>query len=237
MQSWLKHSYEKTVPYGLRQDIKGYRHRRRYEALRRGVDARGYSLKPYDDLRCIFVHIPKNAGVSVCQALFGCLAGGHLTARTYRVIFGPERYDSYYKFTFVRNPWDRLVSSYTFLKHGGYNDQDASWSREHLSAHRDFRSFVRNSLTPEMIYAKQHFIPQWEYVVDRRGKNAMDFLGRFEALEADVNHVAQRLGVNMNLPRTNTSPRGDYRTYYDDPCAEIVARLYARDIEMFGYKF
>jgi hypothetical protein len=237
MQGWLKHAYEKLAPYGLRQDIKGYTRRRHYAALRQGTDAKGYSLKPYDDLRCVFVHIPKNAGVSLCNALFGCLGGGHLTARTYRAIFGVECYDSYFKFAFVRNPWDRLVSAYTFLKKGGLNGQDEAWAREHLAVYPDFKDFVKRGLNPGSLYEKLHFIPQWEYLVNRDGKIAMDFLGRFETLEDDFDQVAKRLRVAASLPRANASPRGDYRSYYDDASAEIVARLYARDIELFRYSF
>lgn len=237
MQGWIKEVYENSVPYGMRQDIKGYTRWRYYKALRQGIDTEGYSLMPYDNLRCIFVHIPKTAGISVCQALFGCLGGGHLSARTYQVIFGSDRYDSYFKFAFVRNPWDRLISAYIFLKKGGLNRQDEIWAREYLDKFHDFKDFVKNGLTPISMYKKLHFIPQWEYVIDKNNKIGIDFIGKFETLENDFNLVTEKLGISTNLPRTNTSTKGDYRSYYDDASAEIVAKLYSRDIELFGYSF
>ena len=74
--------------------------------------------------------------------------------------------------------------------------------------------------------------------MDRSGKVNLDFIGRFETLEKDFELLTARLGVLASLPKTNTSPRGrDYRSYYDDESIEIVAKLYSRDIELFGYSF
>ena len=238
MEGWLKDAYEDIIPFGIRQDIKGYTRKKQYKALRQEANAKGYSLKPYDDFHCIFVHIPKTAGISVCQALFGCLGGGHLAARTYQVIFGTEHYNQYFKFAFVRNPWDRLLSAYTFLKKGGFNEHDQVWARQHLGKFENFNNFVKDGLTPSNIYQKLHFIPQWEYVVDRSGKVNLDYIGRFETLEKDFELLTTSLGVSASLPKTNTSPRErDYRSYYNDESIELVAKLYSRDIELFGYSF
>ena len=65
MEGWLKDAYEDIIPFGIRQDIKGYTRKKQYKALRQEANAKGYSLKPYDDFHCIFVHIPKTAGISV----------------------------------------------------------------------------------------------------------------------------------------------------------------------------
>lgn len=237
MQGWLKEVYGKIIPFGVRQDIKGYTRQEQYKALRQQVSSDGYSLKPYDDLHCIFIHIPKTAGISVCQAFFGCLGGGHLTARTYQVIFGTENYKNYFKFAFVRNPWDRLVSAYVFLKKGGLTEQDKAWAQEYLDKFGSFQSFVMHGLTPSVIYRVLHFIPQWEYVVDRNGKVDVNFIGRFETLESDFEILAKRLGVSTSLLKINHSLKGDYRSYYNDTSAEVVAKLYSRDIELFGYSF
>ncbi|PSJ17036.1 sulfotransferase family 2 domain-containing protein [Nitrosomonas supralitoralis] len=237
MQSWLKEAYGKIIPFGIRQDIKGYTRWKQYKLLRQRVSSDGYSLKPYDDLHCIFIHIPKTAGISVCQALFGCLGGGHLTARTYQVIFGAECYKNYFKFAFVRNPWDRLVSAYVFLKKGGLDEQDKIWAREHLDKFDNFQSFVMHGLTSSDIYCGLHFIPQCEYVVNKDNEIDVDFIGRFETLESDFEILAKRLGVSANLSKINHSQKGDYRSYYNDASAEVVAKLYSRDIELFDYSF
>ena len=237
MQGVVKVAYEAIVPYGLRQDIKGYTRRRQYERLRQEPDAMGYYIGPYDKTKSIFVHIPKNAGISLCKSLYGGLGGGHLTARTYRVIFGPERFRDYFKFAIVRNPWDRLVSAYTFLKDGGLAGRDAEWARANLAQFRDFDDFVLHGLSERFMYNKLHFVPQWEYVCDAGGRMAMDYLGRYETLPQDYAVIAKQLGVMAELPKSNASKRGDFRRYYTDASVEKVARLYKKDVEIFGYSF
>ena len=68
------------------------------------------SFAPLDYYRCIFVHIPKNAGLSVCYTLFGNTGGSHRKITSYQKLFHPKTFASYFKFTFVRNPWDRFIS-------------------------------------------------------------------------------------------------------------------------------
>lgn len=237
MRGWVKDLYVTVVPYGTREVIKGHSRKHYYQQLRAGNNKHGYSLKQFDELRCVCIHIPKTAGISLCNTLFGCLGGGHISARTYRQIFGLAKYNEYYKFAFVRNPWDRLVSAYSFLKQGGLNGQDINWARQNIEPYLSFQEFVRNWLTQKNIYSQQHFIPQWEYVVDASGRVDLDFLGHFETLEDDFKTIALRLGVTTALPKSNASSRSGYREYYDAETADIVARLYSRDIELFDYKF
>ena len=78
-----------------------------------------FSLVECFKLRCIFFHIPKTAGLSLSAALFGNRGLGHIDVRTARILFGERRFSSFFKFCFVRNPWDRLVSAYHYL-HAGH---------------------------------------------------------------------------------------------------------------------
>ncbi len=94
------------------------------EQFRASTRAGPYSLQPFDRLRCIFVHIPKAASVSVCRGLFGELAGGHAHIGVYQLAFSHLEFSSYFKFAFVRNPWDRLFSAYAFLRDGGMDESD-----------------------------------------------------------------------------------------------------------------
>ncbi|MFP4354891.1 MAG: sulfotransferase family 2 domain-containing protein [Phycisphaerae bacterium] len=111
------------LPYGARRTAYRMIHPHLFKRLqyKRNPPKAGqkYTFYPFDKYRCIFVHIPKAAGVSVCQTLFGNLAGGHDTIEKYQKVFSWSDYKRYFKFTFVRNPWDRLASAYRFLRKGG----------------------------------------------------------------------------------------------------------------------
>src|SRR5690625_2614056 len=76
----------------------------------------GKRYAPFDQYHSIFVHIPKTAGVSVAHSLFEIKTAYHVRVSKYQIIFSQDEYNQYFKFAFVRNPWDRLVSAYRFLK-------------------------------------------------------------------------------------------------------------------------
>ena len=118
-----------------------------------------YSTLAYDYYSCIFIHIPKTAGISVTQALFGNYADGHTTIKNYKKKFLPQTVEKYFKFTFVRNPYDRLYSAYNFLKKGGMNAEDKQWADSNISEYNDFEDFVFNWLTKENAYGRTHFVP------------------------------------------------------------------------------
>ncbi len=209
-----------------------------WQRMRREMTDDGYSYQPFDERRCIFVHVPKCAGISVCRALFGNLAGGHADVRRYRVIFGATRFSRYFKFTFVRNPWDRVVSAYTFLKQGGMNERDRAWAKSHLVDYPDFDSFVTGWLSPESARSQLHFRPQLDFLCERSPELLVDFVGYFETLESDFDKIRERLGCGDELPKTNQSNRReDYREYYSARTKEIVARVYRDDIHALGYDF
>ncbi len=195
-----------------------------------------FSLRSFDRLHCIFVHVTKAAGTAVAKTLFGELPY-HYTAWQYRVIYGRRTFRRYFKFAFVRNPWDRLHSAYSFLASGGWNESDARWYEENLGHLSDFNSFVMDWLAPDRLHAHVHFWPQRDFLCDHRGRLLVDFLGHFETLHADFDHVARELGLTRSLARENASGKRDYRGVYTLEAREKVARLYAFDIRQFGYDF
>lgn len=188
-----------------------------------------------DEYQCIFIHIPKAAGTSVALTLFG-QSSRHVPWFEYYQA-SPAKFESYFKFAFVRNPWDRLVSTYFFLKRGGIDPQDRIWAESNLAAYPTFESFVLGWLSPEAILTWVHFLPQHYFICDDSGKIMMDFVGRVENLEADYAMVAARLGCNRKLEKVNVGSQQHYSHYYTDASRELVGRVYAKDIALFGYAF
>jgi len=204
----------------------------------------GYSLKPYVEKKCIFVHIPKTAGISVCQALFNNLAGGHTTIKKYQISFSKYEFDSFFKFTFVRNPWSRLFSAYNFLKKGGMNNIDKNWASRNLSDYGNFDDFVKRWVTTSNIEKYIHFIPQYRFLcIPNRDEIKVDFLGFFENLEEDFAYIARQLSMadNVTLKHKNKTASNDkkidYREFYNAETCDIVSEVYKKDIELFGYNF
>lgn len=210
---------------------------RRFQKRRGRVTKRGYSYCPYDEQKALFIHIPKCAGISVNHAIYGSLGGGHQTLNHYMRVFPPEQLLSYFKFTIVRNPWDRLVSAYFFLQKGGFEEADRCWFNNELSEYSGFSDFVQNWLTRETIWTRHHFRPQYHYFLDRNRKLPLDFIGHFETIDRDFDYIASRIGIEKKLPQHNASQHRNYRDYYDNATRAIVEKVYAEDIGLLGYKF
>ena len=230
-----------SLPIGLRRRMfrvlraKTYRH---LHLSRTSDSVDWFSIAPFDEMKCIFVHIPKCAGKSVSDGLFGKFTG-HCFLRQYELVYSAQQYTEYYKFTFVRNPWDRLVSAYHFLKAGGLNKGDRLWAEQNLSSYEDFNSFCLGWLNRENVRTCQFFYPQYEYIcVGNRRTPGVDFIGYFENLSADFDHVSKRLGLSVSLPHVNRSDRrDDFRDYYTPVTRKIAADVYHEDIEILGYDF
>ena len=190
------------LPYGTRRRIYRIVHPHAHTLFNqkrtRMACGKVYSFMGFDQFQCIFVHIPRSAGVSVATSLFGNLGGGHLSIREYMLLFPENVYKQYYKYTFVRNPWDRLVSVFQFLKQGGFDANDSAWAETHISHINDFNDFAGEWLNAERMRMKIHLRPQ-TYFTHMNGTLQLNFVGRFESLDHDFDAVARRLGIS---PRT-----------------------------------
>jgi len=246
MGAKLKKSLFYCLPYCTRRRLFATARPDEFQRLQkmrtRDVD-QGASYKPFDQLQCVFVHIPKAAGISIGQALFGNWTGNHASVAKYQLVFSRDEFESYFKFTFVRNPWDRLFSAYHYLKEGGMNEQDQRWADAELEPFESFDHFVVEGLQKPSILNWKHFAPQTDFLfVPGSRKLQVDFLGLFENLQADFRHVAGKLGYQQQpeLPHENWSQAGQhdhYRDAYTPRARRIVSQVYRRDVEAFGYEF
>jgi hypothetical protein len=199
--------------------------------------------------RCIFVHIPRCAGTSVEDVIWpgprdardlwmGFVgphgnryqAGGlqHLLARQIRQAVGARRFDSYFKFSVVRDPFDRAVSQFC-----------------HMRYRRDLRGFLGMeddaSFTEylALIGGRRHvqWEPQCSFLYDQEGRLMVDFVARFETLERDLGEVFERLGIQCaSLPHENAADRHQDIVYDDEESRALVEKIYSEDFSRFGYR-
>jgi hypothetical protein len=180
----------------------------------------------------LFVHIPKTGGTSVTSAL-GNRACAHNTPAKIRAEIGDELWNSCFKFTFIRNPWDRAVSFYEFHKEDFRAAQKSivmgsfgAWVLDGMKT-----GWRTDWITPDQ---KNDPVRMDQFLTDDM------FVGRFESLAADFNYVCRQIGLPIGqLPHINASKREkDYRTYYqNDRIKELVAERNKYVIDKFGYTF
>jgi len=195
----------------------------------------------------VFVHIPKTGGTSI-ESIFDKLASvrnvkyKHYTLRKYESL--NDKIDQYYKFSFVRNPWDMTTSMFNYLW-----KKESPWSKEWRSINKDFcklsfKEWVTHSSFQAPTIRSVDINERHEgcdgdfssWLTSE--KYTLDFIGRFENLQQDFNTVCDKIGIpRQELPHENKTNRKHYTEYYDDETRKIVAEKYARDIECFGYKF
>ncbi|MBU3036015.1 sulfotransferase family 2 domain-containing protein [Tritonibacter mobilis] len=192
----------------------------------------------------IFIHIPKNAGFSINLALYGRFMG-HYTAREV-ARYCPGTWRRLPSFALTRNPWERCLSAYRFAIQ---TPTDPSASKAQIAhPHRytgvefaSFKSFVQEWLPAEPLSRRdQVFRPQVDYVTDKAGQQIVDFIGRVDAMAEVEIWLTHMLGKPIEIGHENRSAGAapaNYRHAYDDQTAEIVSKLYAQDIQRFGYKF
>jgi len=187
----------------------------------------------------IFVHIPKTGGTSI-ESFF------IKNAAIKNVPVGPGKHHmvrnidggllkKYFTFTFVRNPWDRMVSYYKFRLKRSYSMFD------HGGSFREWIMFLCSDDVQKIKGHRPHVLAiksQYQFLVSKSNEISLDFIGKFENLQQDFDIICDKIGIpQQKLPHKNKSKHKHYTEYYDDETKQIVAEKYAKDIEYFDYKF
>jgi len=193
----------------------------------------------------IFIHIPKTAGTSI-ESLFVPNAGKrdvpfkHTTFNKLHKM-SPDMCRDYFTFTFTRNPYSLLVSTYNWSKNPKNIGQrnKSRWFSKHT-----FKEFILSLNSPPGRLSCRTpvswIVPdsQYSYIQSSDGAINLDYIGKVERLQQDFDIICDKIKINrQQLPHVNETNQKHYSEYYDDETRRIVAKKYAKDIELFGYKF
>ncbi len=202
-----------------------------------------------DQHRFIFIHIPKTAGSSIRANLtdyaltqpesgFYSILRRFNLPRDYRKFrfrlhsslqdiqlkMPDDLFANYKKIAFVRNPWDRMVSSYAYKVHGTEVKQ--------RSRTDSFETFINSEF-------ERNKSRQIDYLVNTQGEIGCDFIGRFESIDEDYQKLSDYLQIKLpELSVLNKSKRkSNYQDFYNDKTKQLVADYFQKDIELLGYSF
>ena len=196
----------------------------------------------------IFIHIPKSAGSSIYFALkpfsdpFALKfissplkkigkpinlgpepLDAHSTAQEIQSILGLD-FENYFKFVFIRNPWERVCSDYYYIRKN--NSHPAHLKTVNT---KDLNEFISKG-----IYVLR---PQCDFIFDDSNNQLVDFIGRYENLEEDFNHILEKLKINVQLKRINSNYYRNYKEILNKESIELIYERYKKDISIFKYNF
>ncbi|WP_440225581.1 sulfotransferase family 2 domain-containing protein [Dokdonella sp. MW10] len=206
--------------------IISHKHRFMFFAVpKTGTHSVRQALRPHlgdEDMEQVGLFVRKEFPYEALRAL----GHGHLGVTQVKPVLGESLFDAFFKFAFVRNPYDRFISYCAFM------------SRQTGQFEANPQAFMRYIIRDRPPLQHILFRPQHEMLCDADGSLAMDMVGRVERMQDDYDAICARVGIPAErLEQVNASKRGPYASYYDDELKDHVARMYARDLELFGYTF
>lgn len=197
-----------------------------------------------DKYNFVFIHIQKTAGASVSSLLYNLENSYQLYYSHSHINVLPSKYVDHFKFAFVRNPWDRLVSWYNMmLKKGVHND----FSKYLLTNSNNFSEFLDltniifetkdQALINNISYNKSISYNQLDYI-SAHGSIQTNYIGKFENLQNDYDTICSLIGIeSKKVPHFGKFDHLPYREHYSSKDINKVYDMYKKDIDYFKYDF
>lgn len=194
----------------------------------------------------IFTHIEKCAGMSLCK-FFNIHKGNKFNNLEYRhntIKKDLTIINQYYKhikindilfFTCLRNPWDRMVSFFHYIRELQIDENYRHWSKYHeICKKGTFTDFIN--------YASEHTnmistCRSYKQRLFYKNQLLCDYVINFHKIEKDIKYIKKIFGIQKNLPRINTSQHKSYKFYYTSKTHEFVSNMFADDIKYFNFSF
>jgi Sulfotransferase family len=147
----------------------------------------------------------------------------HATAIETRSKIGDNLFNKLFKFAFVRNPWDWQVSLYHYML------QNPNHHQHHkIKSLKNFEHYIqwRTKNIPRL---------QKDFLTDHAGNVLVDYIGKLETINKDIDYIASKLDIQVCLPHINRSQRRSFREYYTKQTFDLVYEYFYDDVKMFGY--
>ena len=197
----------------------------------------------------IFIHIYKNAGNSITHALrpfalsqwqWRARQGleilsipspffdphpfnGHIKASEIIDSLGRDKFNCFFSFAIVRNPWDWQVSLYNYML------KDKTHHQHELAKELgNFEEYIKWRCENEVRYQK-------DFIYSSNNELLVNFVGRYENLGTDFNLICSRIGISASLPKLNVSNYKPYQDYYTEKTRDLVRQAFEPDIKTFDY--
>lgn len=180
-----------------------------------------------------FIHINKTGGTSISKAL-GLSNKRHWTFREIENEVPRHILDNTFKFSFVRNPFDKVVSHFKYRYKTG--------QLESQNFNGDFDTWVNQTYGPDekgrLIHPLKMFLTHSEWMKSWNGEINIDFIGRFESINDDFRKLKDILGTSESLPHLNKTSDVSYRSFYNSPnTKKIISEYFEEDLNRFNYEF
>lgn len=195
----------------------------------------------------IYVHITKTGGTSIRQSMkFNHInkelgQRKHYTSKQIIEIVGEQAWNRAFKFSFVRNPFARMVSLYQYERKMNLGESN-HYNRLIFNQNPDvnYREWLLDLLENRNGDANpRNLETQKRYLQNNKGKVELDFVGRFESLEYDFNRLCDQLGVDVELKHLNKSAENSskHRDWYDRGSKNLIENYFKEDLDYFDYSY
>ncbi|WP_428737639.1 sulfotransferase family 2 domain-containing protein [Sulfurimonas sp.] len=191
--------------------------------------------RKYYKNKIIFIHVPKAAGTSISYSVYSRTLG-HFKARLLKKVLG-DLFDKSFKFSVVRNPYNRVRSAYKFVKQNGTGIMGIRNKKVYSSYKFDtFESFVKLWLKETDITKEDYvFQPQYLFTHDENKNILLDKVWKLEEFEKFTREIIHYIDIEQ-IYHLNESSKDKKEYVWPEELREIVYEKYKDDFLLFGYE-
>jgi len=192
--------------------------------------------------KLVFVHIPKNAGTAITKSSsIKFEKDGHHSWMEHQKHLGPEKWNEYFKFAVVRNPWDRVVSNYKYAKmlksYWHSTDGSTQYSKHvdyDLCSNLTFEECVKLLKEDPRSLRHHGWRSQFPYVCDWDKKIALDKVFYYSELNGEE---FKKIIPTLDKVNVSTETKQSYKDYYNEELIDLVSQIYQEDIKIFNFTY